>query len=124
MFSTSYSFRRASGSPEEVCARLAQLGHSHAPIADYQNTFAFVKWTEAANKHGIKPVYGVRLDVTEIIQAKKPALDTFVFYATDDIKPLNDLIRLAYSQGRSLPRIGFTPLIKYSDFKNFPSLDR
>lgn len=122
MFSTHYSFRRATGSPDEVCARLAQLGYTNAPIADYQNTFAFVKWTEAAEKHGLKPIYGVRLNVCEIIMAKKPPLDTFTFYATDDIKPLNDLIRLAYNQGRSLPRIGFKPILKYSDFKDFPSL--
>jgi DNA-directed DNA polymerase III PolC len=122
MFQTNFSFRRAAGSPDDVCARLAELGYTHAPIADYQNTFAFVKWTEAAKKNGLNPIYGIRLDVTEIIQAKKPALDTFVFYATDDIKPLNDLVRLAYNQGRSLPRIGFTPLIKYSDLKDFPSL--
>jgi len=122
MYSTNFSFRRASGSPEEVCAHLAALGHTYAPIADYQNTFAFTRWTEACKVHNLKPVYGVRLNVCEMIQAKKPALDTFVFYATDSIKPLNDLIRKAYDQGRSLPRVGFVPLIKYSDLKDFPSL--
>lgn len=122
MFKTHFSFRKATGSPEDVVARLAELGYEHAPLSDINNTFAFVRWNEACKKHGIKPIFGVSLNVCEMIQAKKPALDLFTFYAKGSIKPLNDLIRLAYTQGRSLPRVGFTPLIKYSDLARIDDL--
>lgn len=114
-FLTHYSFRHATGSPEEVCARLKELGYEYAPISDINSTYGFVKWQDACQKHGLKPVYGVSIYVTPAIQAKKPVTDLFKFYAIDDIKPINDLVRKAFEQGRSLPRIGFTPLLKYSD---------
>ncbi len=122
MFKTHYSFRAATGSPDEICKRLAELGYARAPIADIENTFAFVKWTEAAEKHGLKPIYGVSLNVVPLIEAKKPQLDMWTFYAIDDVKPLNALVRKAYEQGRSLPRVGFTPLLKYSDLPNVGNL--
>jgi len=122
MFKTSFSFRKATGSPEEICSRLKDLGNKYAPVADLQNTFSFVRWEESCKQNELKPIFGVSLYVTPMIMAKKPQTDLFTFYATDDIHPLNEIIRLAYTQGRSLPRVGFTPLIKYSDFISFPSL--
>lgn len=117
-FLTHYSFRHATGSPEEVCARLKELGYEYAPISDIASTYGFVKWRDACEKHGLKPIFGVSIYVTPMIAAKKPVTDLFRFYAVDDIKPINDLVRKAYEQGRSLPRIGFTPLLKYSDLAN------
>lgn len=122
MFKSNFSFRKATGSPEQVVKRLAQLGYTHAPIADINNTFAWVRWDEACKANGLKPVFGVSLHVVPIIEAKKPVTDLWTFYAIDDVKPLNDLIRKAYSQGRSLSRVGFTPLLKYSDIAKIDNL--
>lgn len=115
---TFYSFRAATGSPEDVVARMKELGFEYAPIDDIGSTFGWSKWQKACETHGLKPVYGVSLLVTELIQAKKVTTDLFSFYAIDDIEPLNALVNKAYKQGRSLPRLGFTPLLKYSDLPN------
>lgn len=122
MFKTNYSFRQAVGTPEEVVAKLKSLGYKYAPIADIESTFGWSKWTEACQEHGLKPVYGVSLYVTPAIQAKKPVLDLWSFYATDDIADINKLVKLATAQGKSLPRVGFTSLIKYDQLKDFPNL--
>lgn len=121
-FLTNMSFRKATGSADEVCKRLKELGYTYAPLSDIDGTWAFVKWKEACEKYDLKPVFGVSLHVTEIIAAKKPAIDLWKFYAIDDLKPLNDLVRKAFDQGRSLQRIGFTPLIRYSDLPDIGNL--
>lgn len=121
MFKTNFSFRAATGTPEEVVERLAELGYNHAPIADINNSFASVRWTEAATKHGLKPVYGVSLNVVPMIEAKKPQPDLFTFYAKDSIKPLNDLIRKAYDQGKQRGQ-KFHPYLRYSDIAKIDDL--
>lgn len=115
IFKTHFSFRKATGSPEEVVSKLKELGYKYAPIADIETTFGFSEWRAACEKHSLKPIYGVQLAVTESLTAKKPAIDYFTFYAKDNLKDLNDVIEMAYKQGRSLPRLGFRPLLKYSD---------
>lgn len=110
---THFSFRAATGSPKEVVSRLKELGYEYAPISDIASTYGFVKWRSACEKHGLKPVYGVSLYVTPAIQQKKPIVDLWTFYAIDSIKPINEIVRKAYEQGRGLPRVGFTPLLRY-----------
>lgn len=123
-FKTSMSFRKAVGSADEVCARLKELGHIYAPISDQDSTFAWVKWRDAAKKYGLKPIYGVSINVTPLIAAKKPVLDCFTFYAIDDVQPINALVTKAYAQGRSLPRVGFAPLLKYSDLASLGNVTK
>lgn len=107
MFKTHYSFRHAVGSPDEVCAKIKAMGYEYAPIADVASTFGWLPWRDACEKHGLKPVYGVALNVTPNVEAKKPIVDLWSFYAIDRIAPVNRLVTLATSQFR------YTPLLSY-----------
>lgn len=123
MHTTHFSFRKATGSPEEVVLKIKELGYDYAALSDIENTFALMDWKRACEKHNIKPIYGVKLAVTESPNAKKVSYDYFTFYAKDNLKDLNDVISLSYENGKSLPRVGFIPLIRYDQLGN-PLFDR
>lgn len=103
MFKTSYSFRNAVGLPKDVVPVLKELGYTSAPIADISSTFGWFEWREECEKVGIKPIFGVSLFVSDNIHAKKPKTDLWTFYAIDDVKYINKLVRLATSQFRYTP---------------------
>lgn len=107
MFKTSYSFKSAFGMPQDVVPVIKNSGYSAAPIVDSGSTFGWLKWNEACKKNDIKPIFGVTLNVTDNIKAKKPIVDSWSFLAIDDIKHINELVRLATSQYR------YTPLLTY-----------
>lgn len=115
MHHTHFSFRKAVGSPDEVCKRLKELGYTYAALSDFDNTFALIEWQKSCEKYDLKPVYGVKIAITESINAKKPSIDYFTFYAKNNLKDLNNVIKKAYEGGRSLPRLGFVPMLRYSD---------
>ncbi len=104
---TGFSFRLAAGTPELVMDRLKEIGASVAPITDSASTFGFVKWSKAAKKAGLRPVFGVELGVTPSPSAKKPVVDRWTFLATDSLTPLNQLISTATEQFR------YEPLLTY-----------
>jgi DNA-directed DNA polymerase III PolC len=70
-----------------VIARLQAIGWSHAPISDRLSTFGFTRWTKAAKKAGLHPIYGVELPVGEG--------DHWTFFALRELRPLHDLIYAA-----------------------------
>lgn len=111
-FKTNYSFRQATGSPESVVEKLQSFGYDIAPIADINSTFGFLSWKKACNKYNIKPVYGASIFVSPDINAKKPIIDLWTFYAIDDVKSINDLVTLATSQFR------YNPLLTYEQAIN------
>src|SRR5690606_7333736 len=88
---------------DDVMARLVEIGAAHVPITDPASTFGCVKWKKAAQKAGLKPVFGVELAVTPTIHENKPSMDYWPFNAKDSIEPINDLIALATSQFRYQP---------------------
>lgn len=117
MFKTNYSFRKAYGKPEDVVKRAKELGYQYAPIADIESTFGWSQWKKACEENDINTIYGVQLRVTDNIHAKRVLVDHFTFYAKSSLEGLNNVIQLAFKQGRSLPRVGFVPLLKYSDLE-------
>jgi len=106
-FKTSYSFRQAVGLPKDIVPVVKAAGYSIAPIADISSTFGLFEWKDECAKAEVKPVYGVSLFVSDNIHAKKPKTDLWTFYAIDEIKAINELVRLATSQFR------YTPLLTY-----------
>jgi DNA polymerase III alpha subunit len=106
-FKTSHSFRQAVGLPKDIIPVLKDLGMKNAPIADISSTFGIFDWNDECKKEGLKPVFGVSLFVSDNIHAKKPKTDLWTFYAIDEIKAINELVRLATSQFR------YTPLLTY-----------
>ena len=104
---TGYSFRNSAGMIENVFARLQEVGATYAPISDRASTFGWVRWNKLAKKGGLKPLFGVELAVTQSLNAKKPSVDYWTFFAKDDIRDVNELVYLATSQFR------YEPLLTY-----------
>lgn len=104
---TGYSFRTAAGQVDDVISRLKEIGWQHAPICDRASTFGFVRWTKACKAAGLKPIYGVELAVTESVNAERPTVDYWSFYAIEELEPVHALLELATSQFR------FEPLLSY-----------
>lgn len=104
---TGYSFRNAVGTLSEVMSRLKECGFAAAPITDTASTFGFVRWAKLCAKNGIKPIFGVELDVSPSIEAKKPIGDPWTFLATDDLKGLNTLITISTRQFRYRPLLSY-----------------
>ena len=109
---TGYSFRVAAGNIEDVMAKVKEIDYPFAPISDRASTFGFVKWNKLAKKAGLKPVFGVELAVTPSLNAKKPIVDHWTFFAIDDIKHVNDLLFMATQQFR------YEPLLTYEQAAN------
>jgi DNA polymerase III alpha subunit len=107
MIRTGYSFRTAVGKLDEVISRLQEVGSTVAPIADRNSTFGFNRWTKAATKAGLRPIYGVELAVTPALGEKKPVLDYWTFLAIDRLRPLHDLIFLATSNAGREPSLTY-----------------
>lgn len=106
-FKTSFSFRQAVGLPKDIVPILKELNYRAAPIADISSTFGWFEWKEECEKANIKPIFGVSLFVSENIHAKKPKTDLWTFYAIDDVKSVNELVRLATSQFRYVPLLSY-----------------
>lgn len=104
---TGFSFRYAVGKVPEVAALLKEQGWEYAPISDRASTFGYCQWRNATEKLGLKPIYGVEIAVTPSVNAKKPAVDYWSFFAKDDLRILNDLVATATNQFR------YEPLLTY-----------
>lgn len=89
---TGYSFRTAVGHLPEVMSRLEEIGAAAAPITDRLSTFGFTRWTKAAKKAELKPVYGVEIACVPALGEKKPRVDYWTFLAIGSLRPLHDLI--------------------------------
>lgn len=100
---TGYSFRNAAGHLDEVIDRLKEIGAVYAPITDRASTFGFYRWKKAAEKAGLKPIFGVELAVTNSINESKPSVDYWTFVAMNEVGPVNRLVELATTQFRYQP---------------------
>jgi DNA polymerase III alpha subunit len=108
---TGFSFRTAAGQIPEVIEAMTDKGLKVGPITDRASTFGWVRWRKACKAANIKPVFGVELAVSPSPEAKRPVMDYWTFLATDDIRPLNDLLGLATSQFRYEPLLSYTQAI-------------
>lgn len=104
---TGYSFNHSAGHLQEVMDRIVECEYPAAPIADFCSTFGFVRWRKMAKKAGLRPVYGVTINVTDGLQDKKPATSEVTFYAKSDVARIHELIATATNQFR------YTPLLTY-----------
>lgn len=87
-----------------------------APLSDRCSTFGFIKWTKAATKAGLRPIYGVELAVVPELGAAKPITDYCRFLAIDSITPLNELIGIATANP------GKEPSLLYKEALDTPGL--
>lgn len=77
-------------------------------VADLDNTFAHIPLAKEAEKHGFKPIYGVRLRVSEEGNRKRQTgqvYSTFIALDDDGLIALYSLVALAWSNFYYFPRL-------------------
>lgn len=97
---------------EDVMSRVKEINMPVAPISDRASTFGFNRWSKLSKKAGLRPIYGVEIAVTPSLNSKKPVVDHWTFFATDDIRSINELLHLATNQFR------YEPLLTYDQALN------
>ena len=90
-----------------MIARLQAIGWQHAPISDRLSTFGFNRFTKAAKKAGLQPVYGVELPVGE-------GPDYWTFFALNELRPLHDLIYAATNPENCRPGLSYEQALGWS----------
>lgn len=115
---TGYSFRVAVGHLPDVLNRLQELKWKVAPISDFISTFGFNKWTKAAKKAGMRPIYGIELPVaTPTIDDEKSVSDRWTFFAKKDLRSLHDLLALATTDCGSEPSLTYKQALAFDGIK-------
>lgn len=56
---TTYSYMDGFGLPEEHMQRIADLGMGAANVSEHGNVSSHVKWEQAAQRLGVKPIFGL-----------------------------------------------------------------
>lgn len=103
MIRTGYSFNFAVGHVAEVVDRIKEIGWEAAPISDRCSTFGYVNWDKATSKAGLRPVFGVELAVVPKLSdspkkgQNRTSPDYWKFYATSEVRGINDLVHKATS---------------------------
>lgn len=109
MIRTGFSFKVAAGHTEDVLSRIQEIGWKVAPICDRASEFGFVKYTKAAKKLGLRPLYGVELAVTNNSGDDKPTTDHWRFMAKTGLRDINELVWAATNiKGRE-------PMLSYQE---------
>ena len=104
---TEFSFKKCFGHLEKIVEHEVALGKSHIGIADVGNTFGHVKFSKLCKKHGIKPIFGVRLNVIDPESKQRTCHSPHVFIAKNNagLKEIYDMTKRAYELFYYIPRI-------------------
>ena len=86
-------------------------------IADQNNTFGHVPLMKEAEKHGFKPIFGVRLNVLPDDSKQRTANFPWIFIAknNDGLKELYKLVEKAYDDFYYVPKITFNDIDNISN---------
>lgn len=86
-------------------------------IADLNNTYGHIPLAKQAEKHGFKPVYGVRLHVLPDDSKQRVCNTSWIFIARNDkgLKEIYALVEKAYEQFYYIPKLN------HSDIKSISS---
>lgn len=95
---TEYSTNYAYGKLGDVFNRLVELNYHALSISDRYSTFGWIEWDELCTKHQKLPIFGVELGVSNNPTDKRPSVSYFSFFATDNIKRVNELVAHATAQ--------------------------
>ena len=108
-----YSFRTAYGHIGDVLSCLVENGARVAPISDRTSTFGFVRWTKAATKLGLRPLYGVELAIVPEMGLSKPPIDYWTFFAKDNLKDLHSVLwKATWNTGKE-PSLSIEEALKF-----------
>lgn len=118
---TEYSFGKVYGPLKSIVQKLVNNKSKAAGICDIEGTWGHVQWDKLCAKENIKPIFGVRISVTEDVDLKerRAQYDMFTFIALTDagMKMIYDLVDLSYQQSY------YKPLLDYFQVNSLPEKD-
>ena len=109
---TAFAFKNAACGIDDYISRIKEIGWTNAPLIDTASSFGFVSWRDACKKEGLKPVFGIELAVTDMVQRKKPVVDYFQFISIDSVTPLFELLEIATKQFRYEPLLTYKQMLE------------
>ena len=95
---TSHSTGDGHKLPEDHVKRVKELGMTALAITEHGNTSSHVQLEKAAQKHGIKPIYGVEAYVAPP-ETKQKFHQTILAMTTKGYRQLNHLVTRSYEEG-------------------------
>jgi len=114
---TGYSFREAVGKLDDVLDALDKWDSVYRPITDRASNYGWFDWVKKCESRNKVPVLGVELEVTPNLTEKKPVSDLWTFYPYSNLKEINRLISLAYSQFRYRPLLTYEQALEAKCYK-------
>ena len=114
-----FTFKDCYGHLEKMVEARANKGETHVGIADFNNTYSHIKLKKYCKEHGVKPIYGVRLMVTDTVTKGRSArqscehMSEFTFIAKNDagLAEIYKLVATAYSNFYYMPRLSYDDVI-------------
>jgi len=100
---TEFTFQQCFGPVD----RLIQGQVDCAGIADVNNTFGHIYFNEACKKHGVRPIFGVRLTAVETVKERFPIMHEVILLAknVDGLREIYRLVDTAYQKFYYTPRV-------------------
>lgn len=95
---STFSYMDGFGTPDEHNARAAELGMTALALTEHGNVSSHVKHEKAAEKHGIKPLYGVELYTAPGRHRSKWHL-TALAETQDGYQNLNRIVSRSWAEG-------------------------
>jgi DNA polymerase III alpha subunit len=124
-YKTEFSMGAVFAPLEKVVEKAASMA-DYAGIADLGNTYGHVLWDKACRKHGIKPIFGVRLPVVEDLNLKERSFPfnwmVFIAKNNEGLKELYRLVSLAHEQFYYLPRLSYGQIEKIRNILLFSTI--
>ncbi|MCP4321360.1 MAG: PHP domain-containing protein, partial [Alteromonadales bacterium] len=86
-------------------------------IADLNNTFGHVQLQKQADKHGFKPVFGVRLHVLPDDSVQRVCNTSWIFIAKNakGLQEIYGLVSKAYDQFYYVPKLNESDILEVSE---------
>lgn len=114
---TGYSFKMVFAHLDEITKKCEKF----AGIADLDNTYGFIKWRNICKNNGIKPVYGVRIRISDLhpkgsnLKRYQNCEMTFIAKNTQGVSELYQLVDLAHKQFYQFPKLTYSQLNSTSE---------
>lgn len=99
---TTFSYQDGHGTPEQHISRVADLGMGSLALTEHGNVTSHVRLEQAANKAGVKPIFGVELycgPVEEDKRQQKKNHLTVLAENQDGYKNLLQMVSRGWSEG-------------------------
>jgi DNA polymerase-3 subunit alpha len=91
---STYSFLDGYALPEAHCRRIGELNGSALALTEHGNIMSHVKFEQAANETGIKPIFGIELYCGEIDPDRRSQLKNHLTVLANDQEGYQNVLRL------------------------------